>query len=408
MQFNRSLIRLFISLIFIIFKISPSLAQDCAEYIKNSTRSQKILSKRSRKDIVDFITHQFDPYRKTGVQLSQLEALQKLTKSEKKQIGFTRFQIIDGQIYAEHNTAFNFPGSSLPMFNVLTSSLQRILKTHKINNVDFVFFAVDNLYPSDKVRDLIIDSPTFMMSNDFSRLPEKGRLLIPDAYILNEQFWPPLIKDIMEGSLIYPWETKDSKKIFWRGATTGGSYDLQNYHHLPRLTLVMMSRSFPELIDARFMHYDQFREDQSGKDLRMVLDKLFINPGHLKEKAHLKYKYLISLDGNTAAWIRVPWILLSNSVLIKQETEVMEIFYSGMKPYVHYVPVTHNISDIFEKLNWLKNNDKKAKQISENATHFICSNLMPTDIDEYLAIILNEYHKLQRFNVITPTLPIIK
>jgi hypothetical protein len=140
----------------------------------------------------------------------------------------------------------------------------------------------------------------------------------------------------------------------------------------------------------------------------MILDKLFVNPGYLKEKEHLYYKYLISLDGNTAAWLRVPWILLSNSVLLKQETEVMEIFYTGIKPYVHYVPVSSNISDIFEKLNWLKNNDKQARTISQNATHFICSNLMLTDIDEYLAKILNEYHKLQRFTLIRPTLSIAK
>jgi len=32
----------------------------------------------------------------------------------------------------------------------------------------------------------------------------------------------------------------------------------------------------------------------------------------------LKHRYLPSLDGWTAAWVRVPWILSSNSILLKQ------------------------------------------------------------------------------------------
>jgi hypothetical protein len=46
--------------------------------------------------------------------------------------------------------------------------------------------------------------------------------------------------------------------------------------------------------------------------------------------AHMKYKYLISLDGNGAPWLRVPWILLSNSVLIKQDSENIQWFYPGL------------------------------------------------------------------------------
>ncbi|MGI4776046.1 MAG: glycosyl transferase family 90, partial [Janthinobacterium lividum] len=78
----------------------------------------------------------------------------------------------------------------------------------------------------------------------------------------------------------------------------------------------------------------------------------------------------------------------------------------AMKPYVHYIPLKKDLSDIFEKLSWLKDNDTKAMEISRNATRFVQENLMLEDLDEYIAIILEEYHKLQNFKITRPTLPL--
>ena len=37
---------------------------------------------------------------------------------------------------------------------------------------------------------------------------------------------------------------------------------------------------------------------------------------------------------------------------------------------VHYVPISYDLSDLNEKLEWLVNNDAAAKQIAENAMEF--------------------------------------
>lgn len=52
------------------------------------------------------------------------------------------------------------------------------------------------------------------------------------------------------------------------------------------------------------------------------------------------------MDGFTAAWLRVPIILYSNSVLLKQISGVVSWFDDKLVPYVHYVPVKHNLKDI--------------------------------------------------------------
>ena len=99
------------------------------------------------------------------------------------------------------------------------------------------------------------------------------------------------------------------------------------------------------------------------------------------------------------------WIMLSNSVLVKQETSKIEWFYAAMQPYVHYVPVNENLSDIFKQLEWMKSHDSELQKISMNAQNFAHNNLLPEHIEEQFVLILNEYHKIQRDNKIIPSLP---
>ena len=67
----------------------------------------------------------------------------------------------------------------------------------------------------------------------------------------------------------------------------------------------------------------------------------------------------------------MPWIMLSNSVLLKQETGAIEWFYPALKANVHYVPVNKDLSNIFSQIEWLKTHDSEAEQISINATNLL-------------------------------------
>ena len=221
--------------------------------------------------------------------------------------------------------------------------------------------------------------------------------------------WTNLITEIEKAKKSYSWRSKINK-IYWRGTATDGVYNLENYANLPRLSVVMFSRSYPDLIDAKIVGYWQFQEHtEKIQPLMEVFDILFGHDQHrVKETDHLRYKYLASIDGATCAWKRVPWIMLSNSVLLKQETNKIEWFYSAIKPYVHYVPMNERLTDIFQKLKWMQENDKVVERISKNAQDFVKNNLMPDDIDAHTVIILNEYHKLFGGKKIEVTLPVYK
>ena len=219
--------------------------------------------------------------------------------------------------------------------------------------------------------------------------------------------WVKLTASIEEGKLNNPWDKKINK-LFWRGNTTGDfhTYTIDNFDKLPRLTLSVLSKLYPDLIDSEFSYYSpQILYEHYGPNLRKFCEILFRKtPKGVKEVDHLKYKYLVSLDGNAATGTRVPWIMLSNSVLVKQESKKIQWYYSALKPYVNYVPLKHDLTDIFKQITWMKEHDDKLKEISINAQNFASNNLMPEHIDAHVVILLNEYSKLQKDTKISPSL----
>lgn len=122
---------------------------------------------------------------------------------------------------------------------------------------------------------------------------------------------------------------------------------------------------------------------------------------------HLQYKYLINVDGTVAAY-RLPYLLAGNSLVFKHDSIYYEHFYKSLQPWIHYVPIKKDLSDLIEKLNWAQQHDievrfcnfctslcflplyffYQAQNISKNAQNFVKSNLLPADIFCYYAIAL--------------------
>ena len=73
---------------------------------------------------------------------------------------------------------------------------------------------------------------------------------------------------------------------------------------------------------------------------------------------HLKHKYLLSVEGNSAAWKRIPWIMASNSVLFKTTEYSYQWFYDGLIPWHNYIPIRPDLQDFRDKIEWAKNNDE--------------------------------------------------
>lgn len=94
--------------------------------------------------------------------------------------------------------------------------------------------------------------------------------------------------------------------------------------------------------------------------------------GYLKQFVPIKvsnsYKYLIDVDGNSNAWSALFQKLLSGSVVLKvaSQNNFRQWYYDDLIPWVNFVPVESDMSDLVEKVHWLLDHDGEARKIGEN------------------------------------------
>jgi hypothetical protein len=334
--------------------------------------------------------NQFKDLHGTGVTREQIDEFDHASPEAKGWFCLFRVQIIDQKIYAHCYTA-----SLMERANMWLTGLQKVVDQYKIKNVDLVIPLGDGL-PTFNNRKVTM--PIFC--SDSLNLEDRNIILVPDLYTMS--FWAGLYEKIKAAHCVHSWGSK-VEKVFWRGAGTGGEYNLSTYEKFVRSTLVMMSSSFPEKIDARFAGPIQFVQDQDGA-LEKKFNSLSLMAPRIDEVDHLTHKYLISMDGNVSAWVRPLWIMASNSVLMFQH-KYHQYYYAALEPWKHFVPLKEDISDIFERFDWLKSHDNEAKQITENANRFLEAAMKPEHVTEDLAFLLNSYASLQRFDLVKPTLP---
>ena len=209
-----------------------------------------------------------------------------------------------------------------------------------------------------------------------------GTICFPDFEALGLRY--PL-KDVVKKSEVR-WKKKITK-AFWRGSTTGACFTRSNCYDIPRSRLVIQSLQYPRLLNARFVNYCQFEEPSFIAEFQ----KKCPSSPPVSVPRHLRYRYLIDVDGNASSWSRVYWILLSHSVLLKQASPWYQWYYKAIKPWVHYIPLAHDVSDIKDKIIWAKRNDGKAHKIAQNATNIVEGIFSEEAIRTYIVQLLKSY-----------------
>ena len=106
----------------------------------------------------------------------------------------------------------------------------------------------------------------------------------------------------------------------------------------------------------------------------------FNDPNELKEKGvnlveyvdqeeQKKYKYVIYIEGNSAAY-RLSYMLSNDYVVLIVKSKFKLWYEELLKEYEHYVPIKEDLSDLSEIIKWCKQNDSKCKEIMINANNF--------------------------------------
>lgn len=193
--------------------------------------------------------------------------------------------------------------------------------------------------------------------------------------------WDRHRDSITEAAAKVPWEKKESR-AFFRGSRTSDERD----------ALVLLSRAKPSLVDA------QYTKNQAWKSPQDTLNEEPAREVTLEE--HCRYRFLFNFRG-VAASFRFKHLFLCHSLVFHVGDEWQEFFYSGLKPWVHYVPIpVQSSTDELEALiRFFQEHDDLARSIAERGYEQIWNNLRMKDVECYWRKLLKRYGKLIRYSV---------
>jgi len=202
-----------------------------------------------------------------------------------------------------------------------------------------------------------------------------------------------------------PWHEKRGDVLLWRGDYNVGDPSSLLTDNInisisgPLQKWVLVTKYINStLVDAKY-----FSPEINNKNI----PPQYIVNTPMSMKQMLQYKYLLSIEGHDMS-SALKWMLFSNSLLflsspVSWDSWAME---SVLLPFVHFIPVHTNMSNVDEMVVWAQNNPEKAKQIAYRGKIFIYDLLFHPDSqnDEDLIMkgIVTKYQHNFGWTSITP------
>ncbi|KAK2182100.1 hypothetical protein NP493_366g01032 [Ridgeia piscesae] len=189
--------------------------------------------------------------------------------------------------------------------------------------------------------------------------------------------WDQQREIIPKAAAKWPWEKKKNV-AFFLGSRTSSERD----------PLILLSRKHPELVNAKYTKNQAWKSDK---------DTLGMPPAtEIKLEEHCDYKYLFNFRG-VAASFRLKHLFLCDSLVFHVGEDWLEFFYPGLKPWVHYIPVTPDLHKARELIEFAQQNDAVVRKIAERGRRFIWEHLRMEDIECYWEKLLKRYAKLMKW-----------
>lgn len=166
------------------------------------------------------------------------------------------------------------------------------------------------------------------------------------------------------------WEQR-LPKVFWRGSTTGrrlypppGMDEADSLTWLSRMALcrhVGLS-DVAELCDIGISTIVQIPEPH----LRTRITDSGLLKARAPREEFNRYRYCFDIDGNANAWSGLFQSLLGGCCVLKIASldGFQEWFYKDLIPWLHYVPVASDFSNLSSRVRWAVSHPEHAQQIA--------------------------------------------
>ena len=142
-----------------------------------------------------------------------------------------------------------------------------------------------------------------------------------------------------------------------------------------RLHLVYFSKQHPELLNARFTPNILGQKFLWEKNETYGFDRVLPYDEIRGDRYLTEYKIHVIMGGIGAAF-RTARIMSQEIAVIMQDYPYKEWFMDLMEPWVHYIPLEQDLSNLNETLHWVKGHPSKVRAIAKSGKAFY---------DEYLS-----------------------
>ena len=281
-----------------------------------------------------------------------------------------RVQIINGMLYAScpGDTGCTGIGHEL-------RTLQLLLRVSRLDDVDFFFDGGERpCYVSrrrgrgnNKVHVVGMSVPVVTHETDVSGQGCDANIVAPPRAL---DALPDLGRWLSRADTSQSsWLRTRRHVVIWRGAATsrgGALFHPDGTAASVRAQAVALSARRPELLDARFAgRNDDLQLSPSDRAAVRARGWGADGVGFITWQQLRRYRAALVLDGNTVA-DRIPQLLFSGLAMLKQESPLREAWYAKLVPYVHYIPVRADLSDLEAQLEWAMSNETRLHAIAVN------------------------------------------
>ena len=309
--------------------------------------------------------------------------------------------------------------------------LQALLQLHRVPDVEFVLNvddypkARDNKVPTSAEKDAPL-LPMALFSYCKRERIKTGAsrdydLLVPTGAFRMSLFERKLLsRSIVKWEKDFPWQSKDDKAYF-RGTPYCSMPEHRPFGRCSRYLLAHLAANGnrttggaasvsasgsgsgpPSQLDVGLVEYNAQHDTElqlkkrtkvgkggggkkrgGGKAAGRCVDGSsgcveaipLTQAPRVSESEWWKHKYLLQLDGHTFS-NRLQALLLSNSLVLKQESEYVEYYYRALRRWEHYVPImSTSADDVLDILPNLTKSDEYAQAIAKRGQEFAHNNL---------------------------------
>lgn len=193
-----------------------------------------------------------------------------------------------------------------------------------------------------------------------------------------------------------PWDERIPKAVF-RGGSTGcgtttSTLVLSNFNQ--RMKLAELGQQYGSLMDAGITNWNVRPRKVEGEPYIQVIEPHLPTVPKLDPEGQARYKYLINVDGHVSAFRLSLELSMGCCILMVESMDGWKMWFSHLlRPYVHYVPIKSDLSDLVEKIGWCKDHDDECRVMATNALNFYNTYLTKEPLLDYLQTLCVTIHK---------------